>query len=258
MSTRTATVATQPARRALRKLIGLECKLAIRAPVALVLGVAVPVMLLAIFGESGAFEKRVATTSITYRTEFVPILIGLVLVLIALVALPIPVVNQRESAYLRRLSTTPVAPRWLLTAQLVVDLALAVAAITLIVAGDVLLFGVHAPGQWPGFILAALLATLALFTLGLLVAAIAPTAAAAGAIGTILLYPLLFFAGLWTPRATMSPLMHHISNLTPLGAAVEAMLKAMQGSFPSIGSLGVMATWALLCGLAAVKLFRWE
>ena len=258
MSTSTATLATRPPRRALGKLIGLEFKIALRAPVGLVLGVAVPVMLLAIFGETGAFEKKIATTTITYRTEFVPILIGLVLVLIALVALPIPIVNQRESAYLRRLSTTPVAPRWLLAAQLAVDLVLAGVAMVLIVAGDVLLFGVHAPAQWAGFILAALLATLALFALGLVIAAIAPSAQAAAVMGTILLYPLLFFAGMWTPRATMSPLLHHISNLTPLGAAVQAMLNAMQGTFPTIGSLGVMAAWALLGGFAAVKLFRWE
>ena len=52
--------------------------------------------------------------------------------------------------------------------------------------------------------------------------------------------------------------MHDISNLTPLGAAVRAMLRSMQGSFPTLGSLAVMAAWAAIFGFAAVKLFRWE
>jgi ABC-type multidrug transport system permease subunit len=52
--------------------------------------------------------------------------------------------------------------------------------------------------------------------------------------------------------------MHDISNLTPLGAAVHAMLRSMQGSFPTIGSLAVMAALAVVFGIVAVKLFRWS
>jgi len=36
------------------------------------------------------------------------------------------------------------------------------------------------------------------------------------------------------------------------------MLSSMQGSFPPAQPLLVMAAWAVVFGLAAVKLFRWE
>jgi ABC-2 type transport system permease protein len=138
-------------------------------------------------------------------------------------------------------------------------LVLALVAIVLIVAGSALFFGVHAPSQVPGFILAALLATACLFALGLVIAAVAPSERAAGAIGSALLFPLMFFAGLWQPSQTVTPsAMHTISNLTPLGAAVHAMLRSMQGTFPTIGSLAVMAAWAAISTVAAVRLFRWE
>jgi hypothetical protein len=52
--------------------------------------------------------------------------------------------------------------------------------------------------------------------------------------------------------------MHDISNLTPLGAAVHAMLHFMQGAFLTIGSLAVMAARAAISTITAVKLFRWE
>jgi len=52
--------------------------------------------------------------------------------------------------------------------------------------------------------------------------------------------------------------MLHISNLTPLGAAVHAMLNSMQGSSPTLGSLAVMAAWTAVAGFVALKLFRWE
>ena len=38
--------------------------------------------------------------------------------------------------------------------------------------------------------------------MGLLIAAVAPTQTVAGVMGSVLLYPLMFFAGLWTPRET--------------------------------------------------------
>ena len=260
MSVSTATVTHRPSRGALRALVVCEGKLAWREPVGLVLGVAFPVMLLVIFGVSSGFQKRVVATNPTsYRTMFVPILIALVLTLTALISLPIPIVLQRERKFLRRLSTTPVAPLWLLAAQVAVNVVLALVAIVLIVAGSALFFGVHAPSQVPAFILAALLATACLFALGLVIAAVAPSERAAGAIGSALIFPLMFFAGLWQPSQNVTPgAMHDISNLTPLGAAVHAMLRAMQGSFPTIGSLAVMAAWAAITTVAAVKLFRWE
>jgi len=232
-----------------------------REPVGLILGVGVPVLLLVIFGLSSGFEQRIVSSSpTTLRTAYVPILISLVLVLIALISLPIPIVVQRETQFLRRLSTTPIPPRWLLAAQVVVNLLLAVLAIVLIVVGAALFFGVDPPLDVPGFVLAVLLAAFALFSIGLLVAALAPSQGVAGAIGSFLVFPLMFFAGLWTPRQTIpsGSVMHQISNLSPLGAAVQAMLGSIVGRFPSLGELAVMTVWAAVCGAAAVKLFRWE
>ena len=121
------------------------------------------------------------------------------------------------------------------------------------------MFSEHAPSQVAGFILAALLATACLFAIGLLIAAVAPSERAAGAIGSALIFPLMFFAGLWQPSQTVTPsVMHDISSLTPLGAAVHAMLRSMQGRFPTIGSLAVMVAWAAIFGVAAVKAVRWE
>ena len=116
MSAPAATLPRRPPGRALKELIITEAKCAWRAPVGLALGVLVPVILLVILGSAGAMRKTIPGSNppVTYMTTYVPVLIGLVLVMIALVSLPIVLVNQREHAFLRRLSTTPVAPRWLL------------------------------------------------------------------------------------------------------------------------------------------------
>ena len=138
MSVATATLTRRPPRRAMKELIVAEAKLTWREPAGLVLGVCVPVMLLVIFGMAPGLKKEIVGVSppTTYMSFYVPVLIGMVLTLIALVTLPISIVLQRERAFLRRLSTTPVAPSRLLAAQVVVNLApLALLAMVLIVVG---------------------------------------------------------------------------------------------------------------------------
>ena len=80
---------------------------------------------------------------------------------------------------------------------------MAAATAVLILALARIAFGVPLPRQALAFLLAVILAAAALLGIGLLIAALAPRARIAGAIGTMLFFPLMFFAGLWAPRATM-------------------------------------------------------
>jgi ABC-2 type transport system permease protein len=247
-----------PPGRAFGELLKVEGRLALRVPIGLVLGVALPVFFLVIFNAIPALKKPAPGSTLTLFAQYIPVLIGLSLCLIALISLPIPLVNNRQMGVLRRFSTTPAPQSWLLAAQVVINLVLAVMAIVILVAGGALLFGVHPASQLAGFVVSAGLATAAMFAIGLLISAIAPSTPVAGIGGTVLLYPMLFFAGLWAPQQNLSPLLQHIGNFTPLGAAVQAMEAAMQGNFPSARPLLVMAAYAIVFGIAAVKLFRWE
>lgn len=185
-------------------------------------------------------------------------LICMSLCLITLVSLPIPLVNNRQMGVLRRFSATPAPPSWLLAAQVIVNAALALISIVILMAGGGLYFGVRFTLAPAGFAVAAVLAVAAMFAIGMLIAALAPTPPVAAITGTVLLYPLLFFAGLWVPIQDMSPLLRHVSDYIPLGAAAQAMDAAMHGAFPPARPLLVMAACAAAFGVAAVRLFRWE
>jgi len=259
MTTHAIPVRARPPGRAFRELVKVETKLAWRTPLGLVLGIAVPVFFLALLGSLNGLKKPApAPSTLTLFAEYVPVLICLSLALIALVSLPIPLVTNRQMGVLRRFSTTPADPSWLLASQVIINLALALIAVIIMVAGSTLFFGVSLPPQLGGFVLSVVLATVAMFSIGLLVAAVAATPQVAGVTGTILLYPMLFLAGLYAPTANMAPLLQRIGDYTPLKSAVQAMLAAMQGSFPAARPLLVMAGWAAVCGIAAIKLFRWE
>ena len=115
MSVNAATVRRRPSRRALRALAASEGKLAWREPVGLVLGVGVPIMLLVIFGLSSGFQKRIVSTNpTTYRTVYVPILMG---VKAKLPSAAEVVETARPVSWLVAVTFTPgtTAPDWSLT-----------------------------------------------------------------------------------------------------------------------------------------------
>ena len=77
-------------------------------------------------------------------------------------------------------------------------------------------------------------------------------------IGRVTFFPLMFFAGLWLPRALMPAVLLNISNYTPLGATVQAVQDSMQTGFPATAPLLVLAAYALVFGFLARHFFRWE
>jgi ABC-2 type transport system permease protein len=141
-------------------------------------------------------------------------------------------------------------------AQLIVSLAVILIATIGVLAVGRLGFGVPLPRQPFGFALVAVLSAAAMVALGLLIGAIAPTARSAGAAGTVLFFPLMYFAGLWTPQ--MSATARHIGQFTPLGAAAQALSDSMAGTWPHPAALAVLGICTLVCTGAAARFFRWE
>ena len=90
--------------------------------------------------------------------------------------MPIHLARDREQGILRRMSTTPVPPAWMLAAQVTINLALAVLALGVMMLAGTTLFGLAAPKQAAGFALALVLTIAAMFAIGLWISAIARTA----------------------------------------------------------------------------------
>jgi ABC-2 type transport system permease protein len=259
MSATTAPAAAAARGSALRRLTITELKLFLRERIGPIWGMGFPLLLLIIFGNIPSFNRPSADLGgLTELDVYVPILVAFVITMLSLNALPPVLAGYREKGVLRRLRTTPVGPARVLAAQLVINFAVSVITVMLIVTVARLAFGVALPRQLAGFVVAGLLATAALISIGLFVAAVAPAGRAAQAIGTILFFPMMFFAGLWLPIAQMPAILRHLSHATPLGAAVQALQDAAQGHWPHPLQLVTMAAYALVFGLAAVRLFRWE
>jgi len=249
-----------PARRdAFGQIVLNEARLARRGPMALIGSIGLPVLLTVLFGELPSFHQTLSQLGgVTLFDTYVPIIMALGLAMLTLWGLPGPLVSYRELGILRRLSTTPVPPSWLLAAQVVIQLFVALAGLAIVVVASVAAFGAPVPKSIGGLVLSCLLSIAGLFALGLLIAALAPTASSVNVIGRLTLFPLLFFAGLWLPRALMPGVLQGISNYTPLGAAVQAIQDSMQTGFPPAAPLLVLAAYALVFAFMARRFFRWE
>lgn len=184
--------------------------------------------------------------------------VGIALAILGLSALPATLAGYREKGILRRLATTPVRPVSLLLAQLVLSTVAALVSVAVLVVAGALLFGTPVPQRFPAFLATVVLGMAALFAIGLLVAALAPTAKAGNAIGMILFFPSLFLGGVYIPRETMPAVLRDIGDYTPLGATLKTMRDAWMGAEPRLAQLAIMAGYAVVAGLAAARFFRWE
>ncbi|MDA0635740.1 ABC transporter permease [Nonomuraea sp. MCN248] len=241
------------------RLIKAESTLSVRDKVGPLWGIGFPLLLLIILGSVPDLREQVENGGgLTYFDLYVPVLILFNLAVLATASLPVTLAGYRETGVLRRMRTTPVGPARVLAGQLVANFAIAVIAMVLFLAVAGAGFGVDLPRHPLGFVLAWLLAAAALLAIGLLIAAVAPGRGPATAIGTVLFFPMMFFAGLWVPISQMPPLLRDIAPYTPLGAGMGAFQDAYQGHFPSAGPLLTLAAYAVVSAFVAVRWFRWE
>jgi ABC-2 type transport system permease protein len=131
-------------------------------------------------------------------------------------------------------------------------------SVALVVAVVRFAFHVPVPAAAGWFVLSVVLGIASLLALGMLAAAVAPTARGAAGIGWLLFFPNMFLAGIYFPTEEMSSTMRQVGNFTPLGSAMHAVRDSWMGIDPRPEYLGIMAAWALVAGAVAVRFFRWE
>ncbi|KUL27178.1 ABC transporter permease [Actinoplanes awajinensis] len=241
------------------KLTVTELKLLVREPVPVFFTIFFPTILVLILGCIPAFrEPSPELNGVRTIDVYVGISMALVLAMVGLQVMPAVLAAYREKGVLRRFATTPVRPITLLGAQLMSSILIAVVSSAICIAVGFFVFDVPLAANVAGFVLAFLLCAAGVFAIGLLVAALAPTGKAGNAAGTLLFFPSMFFAGLWTPREFMPDVVQRIGDLTPLGAGERALHDAMTGSWPNALSSVVLVGYLVVFGLVAARLFRWN
>jgi ABC-2 type transport system permease protein len=195
---------------------------------------------------------------LTPIAAYVPVLLAVALGTPLLTVMPVVFGQYRERGVLRRLGSTPMRPQALVVTHLVINLVAILAASAVMLVAGQLVFGL----QWPNnpwvVLLAYVLGIAAMYSLGVLIAARVPRGSAASGIGSLLYFPMLFFAGVWTPGPIMPAGVAAVAKLTPLGAVAQAMTTGWFGhGFPAF-QVVVLAVWTAVALPVGIRLFRWS
>jgi ABC-2 type transport system permease protein len=240
-------------------LTKMEARLWLRDPMALPFALGLPLVLLLVFGLPASSREPSEDFGgrVPLDTVLPSMVLSLALLMLAAYMLPVALTEYRVRGVLRRLATTPLSPTAVLVAHLAINLAVAAVAVVLtLVLGLVL--GMAMPDNVPGLVLVIALGAATLFSVGLLIAAVARDATAAYVLGALYFFPSLFFAGIWLPKEQMPSTLSRIGDFTPLGAFRESLEASWTGSGLDPLMLATLAGIALVAGGAAARIFRWQ
>ncbi len=247
--------------RGLWKLTWIEIKVFMREPLGAFGTVGFPVLVFLVIGRVAG--RNLPTPSLATNSFLrvgLPVLAALLIAVSSVISLITIVSIYREGGILKRLRATPLRPQTILTAHVIVKLALTAATLALMVLAGKRYYpiGIHVP--WFGFTIALLISTLSILSIGFLIASIVPTARFAQPIGAAILYPMIAVSGLFTPINSMSPPIQAVARLLPMTYAVSLLEGIWRGDAWSahIGDVAALALVFFACIALSAKVFRWE
>lgn len=232
-----------------------------RTPVAAFFTLVFPLMFLllfsAIFGGDDAADGR------SVGQFFAPNLAVFAAVSASYTNLAIGTAFARDNGILKRVRGTPLPP-WIYMAGRVGSATyMAALGVVVMLGVAVVAYGLEIPLRGiPAAILAFLVGVGCFAALGLLVAAVSPSADATPAITNATLLPIAFVSDVFLPLDDAPRWLQMIGDFFPLKhflfAFVRPMNPTLEGAQFQWGHLGYMALWGIVATVLAVRAFRWE
>ena len=195
--------------RGLFKLTWLEIKIFLREPLGAFGSIFFPVLVFVVVGRMLGGRLTAGSASITgFVRVGLPVLAAVLIPLSGVLSLVTIISIYREGGILRRLRATPLRPHTILTAHVLVKLALTVVTMVLMVLAGKRYYPVNVAVPIFGFAAALLISTCSILSIGFIIASIVPTARFAQPIGAAILYPMLALCGLFVPLDSLPPALH--------------------------------------------------
>ena len=247
--------------RGLWKLTWLEIKIFMREPMGAVGSILLPVLIFVVAGRMLGGRPMMASAGVAgFVRVGLPVFASIMIALSGVLSLVTIISIYREGGILRRLRATPLRPQTILTAHVLVKLALTVATIVLMVIAGKRYYPVNLDVPVFGFTVALLISTWSILSIGFLIASIVPTARFAQPIGAAILYPMLALCGLFAPLAAFPPALQAVARVLPLTYAVSLLQGILKGEAWSkhVGDVIGLVVVFVVCTALSSKVFRWE
>ena len=206
--------------------------------------------------QSGTQSSPIVQTHLLFNPQmksaynFVPGVMGLILMLICAMMTSISIVREKETGTMEVLLVSPIRPIFIILAKAVPYLVLSCVNLATILLLSVYVLHVPVEGSlWTLSFLSLLLIAGAL-SLGLLISCVVQNQVAAMIVsGMGLMMPVMLLSGMIFPIESMPAVLQWISNIIPARWYIQAVKKVM------IEGLGMAAVWheaLILSGMAAL------
>lgn len=245
--------------RGFRQLTWLELKIFLREPMGAIGTIVLPVLVFVVFGRASGPGFAAPATEQLLQVP-VAVLAAVLIAISAVLSLVTIIAIYREGGILKRLRATPLRPQTILSAHVAVKLLLtALVLLSLILAGKHL-YPIPEGVPVAGFLLALLVSTLSILSIGFVIASVVPTARFAQPIGAIILYPMIGLSGIFVSVDALPPTLHTVAQFLPLAYVVSLLTGIWNGDAWSahLGDLGALALVFVVCTALSTRVFRWE
>ncbi len=246
--------------RGFRKLTLVNLKLYLREPIATFFTLAFPPLLVVLFGAMYGNDPSPMFGGYGSMDVAMPGYTAMILGTVGFLGVPITISGYRESGVLRRFQATPMRPLTYILADIVANLVTTLLGMMGLVIIGWLLYRVQFEGQVMVVILAVVFCGLAMFSIGYLIAGLAPGARTAQVVGMVIFYPMMFLSGASIPLEVMPETIQRIADFLPLTYVVRLLRGLWFGDAwgEHLLETAVLAGVLLVCTALAARFFRWE
>ncbi len=237
--------------KAFRALLVTEAKLALRGGDMPLFGIAFPLGVMLLVGAISSPEAtRLAFAGVAATGICASGLMGL----------PLTLAGYRHAKILRRFQVTPVSPFLLLLAVSAVQAIFAALSWLAVFLAAKLAYGVVIDGSALRMCLTFAFSLFSIFSLGYLVASLAPNERIANIACSVLYFPALFLSGTTVPYEILPRGLRFFSNLFPITQAIKLLKAAALDAplAPDLWRFAALAAMAIACCAISVLSFRWE
>ena len=220
-------------------------------------------------GDSGQLSAAKGITpvvSLLYNPQmkgaynFVPGVMGLILILICAMMTSIGIVKEKEMGTMEVLLVSPLKPLYIILAKAIPYLLLSMVNIATILLLSYFLLDVPIKGSLLLLVSISVLYAIVALCLGLLISTIADTQQAAMLIsGMALMLPIMLLSGMMFPIENMPVVLQWCSNIVPAKFYITAIKDVMIKGLPLaevMKEIGVLALMAVVLVVLSVKRFK--
>lgn len=157
--------------------------------------------------------------------------------------------DEKKGGLFQRLLSAPVRRTQILWSKYLFGMLIGLVQLGVLFLAGHLLFGIDIATNFWNLLLICLAASTACVAFGMLLAAVAPTSAAANGLGTFLILTMSAIGGAWFPPSFMPEFIQHLSKLTIVYWSIEGFIQVL---WANCTTWELLPTLGVLFGIAAI------